>query len=166
MDKIGEVIGPGGKMIKLIMAETGSQVDIDDSSGKGLVTVSGVDPEGMDRAVTWIKGMVHVPVAGEEYDGTVTRVEGYGCFVEFAPGKQGLVHVSRMSKDYVQDASSLVKVGDKVHVYVKGVDDQGRVDLSMVPLSELKPEAPREPRSGGFGRDRRGGDRGGFRPRR
>jgi len=174
-DKIGEVIGPGGKHIKQIMSECGVQVDIDDSTGVGKVTVSGVDPAGMDRAVTWIKGMVHVPVAGEEYDGKVTRVEGYGCFVEFLPGKQGLVHVSRMSTDYVQDASSLVKEGDTVHVYVKGVDEMGRVDLSMVPLDQLKPEAPRPPRSGGFG-DRgprrggfdrsRGGDRGGFRPRR
>jgi len=167
-DKIGEVIGPGGKNIKLIMSETGAQVDIDDSTGVGKVTVSGIDPMGMTKAVTWIKGMTHDIETGEEYDGKVTRVEAYGCFVEFLPGKQGLVHVSRMSKDYVQDATSLVKEGDTVHVYVKGVDDMGRTDLSMVPLSELKPEAPREPRSGGFrprGNDR-GGDRGGFRPRR
>jgi polyribonucleotide nucleotidyltransferase len=175
-DKIGEVIGPGGKNIKLIMSETGAQVDIDDSTGVGKVTVSGIDPVGMDKAVTWIKGMTHVAEVGEEYDGKVTRVEGYGAFVEFLPGKQGLVHVSRMSKDYVQDAASVVKEGDIVHVYVKGVDDMGRTDLSMVPLAELKPEAPREPRSGGFGggsrggfggdRGGRGGDRGGFRPRR
>ena len=173
-DKIGEVIGPGGKNIKLIMSETGAQVDIDDSTGVGKVTVSGIDPAGMTKAVTWIKGMTHDAETGEEYDGKVTRVEAYGCFVEFLPGKQGLVHVSRMSKDYVQDATSLVKEGDTVHVYVKGVDDMGRTDLSMVPLAELKPEAPRQPRSGGFdgGRgglnDRRGGpaQRGGFRPRR
>lgn len=164
-DKIGEVIGPGGKNIKLIMSETGAAVDIDDSTGVGKVTVSGVDPVGMDKAVTWIKGMTHVAEVGEEYDGKVTRVEGYGCFVEFLPGKQGLVHVSRMSKDYVSDAASLVKEGDTVHVYVKGVDDMGRTDLSMVPLSELRSEAPRQGR-GGFGGDRRGGDRGGFRPRR
>ncbi len=174
-DKIGEVIGPGGKNIKLIMSETGVQVDIDDSTGVGKVTVSGIDPVGMDKAVTWIKGMTHVAEVGEEYDGKVTRVEGYGAFVEFLPGKQGLVHVSRMSKDYVQDAASVVKEGDIVHVYVKGVDDMGRTDLSMVPLDELKPEAPRE-RSGGFGGGSRGGsfgdrggrsgDRGGFRPRR
>ena len=173
-DKIGEVIGPGGKNIKLIMSETGAQVDIDDSTGVGKVTVSGVDPVSMDKAVTWIKGMTHVAETGEEYDGKVVRVEGYGAFVEFLPGKQGLVHISRMSKEYVQDAASIVKEGDIVHVYVKGVDDMGRTDLSMVPLAELKPEAPREPRSGGFGGgsrggfggDRRGGDRGGFRPRR
>ncbi len=167
-DKIGEVIGPGGKNIKLIMSETGAQVDIDDSTGVGKVTVSGVDPVSMDKAVTWIKGMTHVAETGEEYDGKVTRVEGYGAFVEFLPGKQGLVHVSRMSKDFVQDASAVVKEGDIVHVYVKGVDDMGRTDLSMVPLDQLKPEAPRE-RSGGFGggdRGGRGGDRGGFRPRR
>jgi polyribonucleotide nucleotidyltransferase len=172
-DKIGEVIGPGGKNIKLIMSETGAQVDIDDSTGVGKVTVSGVDPVAMDKAVTWIKGMTHVAEAGEEYDGKVVRVEGYGAFVEFLPGKQGLVHISRMSKEYVQDANAIVKEGDIVHVYVKGVDDMGRTDLSMVPLAELKPEAPREPRSGGFGGGSRGGfgggrggDRGGFRPRR
>lgn len=175
-DKIGEIIGPGGKNIKLIMSETGSDVDIDDSTGKGVVTVSGVDPAGMDKAVNWIKSMVHVPEPGEEYDGVVTRVEGYGCFVQFAPGKQGLVHVSRMSKDYVQDASALVKEGDTVHVFVKGVDDQGRVDLSMVPLSELRTDTERPPRTGGFGGPHRGGfgsrgprsggGRGGFRPRR
>lgn len=157
-DKIGEVIGPGGKNIKLIMSETGADVDIDDSTGVGKVTVSGVDPAGMDRAVTWIKGMTHTAEPGEEYDGVVTRVEGYGAFVEFLPGKQGLVHVSRMSKDYVQDAASVVHVGDKVHVYVKGVDDMGRTDLSMIPLGELKPDAPRESR-GSFGGPRRGGFR-------
>ncbi len=175
-DKIGEVIGPGGKNIKLIMSETGVQVDIDDSTGIGKVTISGVDPIGMDKAATWIKGMTHVAEPGEEYDGKVVRVEAYGAFVEFLPGKQGLVHISRMSTDYVQDANSLVKEGDTVHVYVKGVDDMGRTDLSMIPLDQLKPDVPRESRSGGFGGPRRGGfggdrggrggDRGGFRPRR
>mgnify|MGYP000350861015 CR=1 FL=1 len=166
-DKIGEVIGPGGKMIKMIMSETGVQVDIDDSTGKGLVTVSGVDPEKMDQAITWIKGMVHIPETGEDYDGVVKRVESYGAFVEIAPGKQGLVHISRMSTGYVADASSLVKEGDTVHVYVKGVDPQGRLDLSMVPLDQLKPESDRHPRRD-FGGNRRGGNnsRNGFRPRR
>lgn len=167
---IGEVIGPGGKNIKLIMSETGAQVDIDDSTGVGKVTVSGIDPVGMDKAVTWIQGMTHVAEPGEEYDGVVARVESYGAFVEYSPGKQGLVHVSRMSKEYVADAASVVHVGDKVHVWVKGVDDMGRTDLSMLPLSELKPDAPRESRGGGFGGPRRGGfggdRRGGFRPRR
>lgn len=87
-DKIGEVIGPGGKNIKLIMFETGAQVDIDDSTGVGKVTVSGVDPVSMDKAVTWIKGMTHVAEAGEEYDGKVVRVEGYGASVEFLPGQR------------------------------------------------------------------------------
>jgi polyribonucleotide nucleotidyltransferase len=171
-DKIGEVIGPGGKNIKLIMSETGVQVDIDDSTGVGKVTVSGVDPAGMTKAVDWIKGMTHVAEPGEEYDGKVVRVEGYGCFVEYLPGKQGLVHVSRMSKEYVQDATAVVHEGDKVHVYVKGVDDMGRTDLSMVPLNELKPDpeggfssGPRRSFGGDRG-DRRSGDRGGFRPRR
>jgi len=168
MDKIGEVIGPGGKMIKAIMADTGAEVDISDDTGVGVVNVSSPDQTAIDKAVATIKGIVHVPERGEEYEGTVTRVEGYGAFVEFLPGKQGLVHVSRMSTDYVSDASAVVKIGDKVKVYVKGVDDQGRVDLSMVPLNELKPDVPRPPRrdNGGFGGNHNGGGRPPFRPRR
>jgi polyribonucleotide nucleotidyltransferase len=165
-DKIGEVIGPSGKMIKAIMAETGAEIDISDDTGVGVVNVSSPDQEAIDKAVGWIKGIVHVPERGEEYDGTVTRVEGYGCFVEFLPGKQGLVHVSRMSKDYVQDASSVVKVGDSVHVFVKGVDDQGRVDLSMVPLDQLRPDAPRGGNGGGRPSRRDFNDHRGSRPPR
>jgi len=160
-DKIGEVIGPGGKMIKQIMADTGAEIDINDDTGVGIVNVSSPDQAAIDKAVATIKGIVHVPEAGEEYDGTVTRVENYGAFVEFIPGKQGLVHVSRMSTEYVSDASAVVKVGDTVHVYIKGVDDQGRVDLSMVALTELKPDAPRGDRNGGGRPPRRD-----FRPRR
>ena len=146
MDMIGGVIGPGGKIIKAIMADTGAQIDISDDTGVGVVNVSSPDQESIDKAVRTIKGIVHVPEAGEEHEGTVVRVENYGCFVEIMGGKQGLVHVSRMSKEFVQDASALVKVGEKVKVYVKGVDDQGRIDLSMVSLTELRDNGSRPPR--------------------
>lgn len=159
-DKIGEVIGPGGKMIKAIMADTGAEVDISDDTGVGVVNVTSPDQEAIDKAVTTIKGIVHVPERGEEYDGKVTRVENYGAFVEFLPGKQGLVHVSRMSTEYVADASAVVKLDQEVHVYVKGVDDQGRVDLSMVPLDQLRDNGHR--RDGGNSRPpRRNGNRNG-----
>lgn len=130
-DKIGEVIGPGGKMIKQIMGDTGAEVDIDDSTGKGMVTVSSSDQKAIDDAVNWIKNMVKVPEPGEVYEGTVKRVEAYGAFVEILPGKSGLVHVSKMSKEFVKDPSTLVKVGDKVTVKVLGLDKQGRLDLTM-----------------------------------
>lgn len=131
-DKIGEVIGPGGKMIKQIMADTGADVDIDDSTGKGMVTISSSDQKAIDEAVAWIKNMVKVPEPGEEYEGKVKRVENYGAFVEILPGRSGLVHVSKMSKEFVKDPTELVKEGDTVKVKVTEIDDQGRLNLTMV----------------------------------
>lgn len=131
-DKIGEVIGPGGKMIKQIMADTDADVDIDDSTGKGMVTVSSSDQKAIDEAVNWIKNMVKVPEPGEVYEGKVKRVENYGAFIEILPGKSGLVHVSKMSKEFVKDPSELVKEGDTVTVKVTEIDNQGRLNLTMV----------------------------------
>ena len=150
------------------MADTGADIDISDETGVGVVNVSSPDQEAIDKAVRTIKGIVHVPEAGDEHEGTVARVENYGCFVEILGGKQGLVHVSRMSRDYVSDATAIVKVGDKVHVYVKGVDDQGRIDLSMVPLTELSDNGGRPGGAGqsGGGRPPRRDSRPPYRPRR
>lgn len=131
-DKIGEIIGPGGKMIRAIIAETGAQVDIDDSTGKGIVTISGIDQDAIDRAVARIQGMVKVPEPGEIYEGTVKRIMNFGAFVEILPGKEGLVHVSRMSKEYVKDPNDIVKVGDAVTVKVTEIDNMGRLNLTMV----------------------------------
>lgn len=131
-DKIGEVIGPGGKMIKQIMAETGAEINIDDSTGKGIVTITSADKDAISSASTWIKNMVKVPEPGEVYEGKVKRVEAYGAFVEILPGKTGLVHVSKMSKDFVDDPSKLVKEGDIVTVKVLEMDKQGRLNLTMV----------------------------------
>ncbi len=132
IDKIGEIIGPGGKMIKQIIADTGAEVSIDDSSGKGLVTVSGVDQIAIDKAVAWIKGMIKTPEVGEEYQGTVKRIENYGAFVEILPGKSGLVHVSKMGKGYIKDPHQVVKLGQEVKVKVIKIDDHGRVDLALI----------------------------------
>ncbi len=131
-DKIGEIIGPGGKMIKQIIADTGAEISVDDSTGKGLVTVSGVDQTAIDKAVAWIKGLIKTPEAGEEYQGTVKRIENYGAFVEFLPGKSGLVHVSKMGKGYIKDPRQVVELGQQVKVRVIKVDDHGRVDLALV----------------------------------
>ncbi len=132
VDKIGEIIGPGGKMIKQIIADTGAEVSIDDSNGKGVVVVSGVDQSAIDKAVAWIKGMVKTPEVNEEYEGTVKRIENYGAFVEILPGKSGLVHVSKMGKGYIKDPHQVVKLGQKVKVKVIKVDDQGRIDLALI----------------------------------
>src|SRR5450759_3087032 len=96
-EKIGGLIGPGGKMIKSIIAQTGAQVDVEDD---GSVSISAVDAEAVKKAVEWIEGMTHEVKPGEKYKGTVKRLMNFGAFVEILPGKEGLVHVSEMSADY------------------------------------------------------------------
>jgi len=156
VEKIGEIIGPGGKMIKKIKAETGAEIDVDDD---GTISITGVDVDGVARAVEWIENMVKVPVAGEIYEGKVVRMQPFGAFVEILPGKDGLVHVSDMSEEYVKDPADIVKEGDSVTVRVKEIDNLGRINLSMIlDPSKEKPREPRE-RSGSFSHDR---SRGGF----
>ncbi len=158
--KIGEVVGGGGKTIKKIMAQTSTQVDIEDD---GIVVVSGVNEEAVDRALATIEGLVRELTPGEVFDGEVKRVQPFGAFVEVLPGKEGLVHVSDMSEEYVSDPGSLVKEGDKVQVRVIKVDDMGRLNLSMVmdPAFDQKKEEMRRERSGGESRESQG-----YRPRR
>lgn len=182
-DRIGELIGPGGKMIKSIIEQSGADVNVDEDEENqtGLVNISSPDQEKIDAACEIINNMMRVVEVGDEFDGNVTRVEGYGAFVEYLPGREGLVHVSKMSKDFVQDASNLVKVGDDVHVRVSEFKDDGKIALSMI--SKEDEEAAKSSRGGdrggrngrsGFkggrggnrGSSRRGGDRnGGFRKR-
>lgn len=136
VDRIGEIIGPGGKIIKGIIADSGAEVDVDDD---GNVFISSTDQAAMDKAKSMVEGIIKVVEAGEEYDGKVVRLMNFGAFVEILPGKDGLVHVSRMSTSYVSDPSTIVKVGDKVHVRVTEIDDQGRINLTM-----LTPEQEQE----------------------
>lgn len=156
VDRIGEFIGPSGKNIKKLMADTGTQIDVNDD---GAVSVSGVDPEKMEKAIAWVEGFSKVVQAGEIYEGEVVRLMSFGAFVNILPGKDGMVHVTDMGQEgFVKDAGDVVKIGQKVQVRVKEVDDQGRINLSMnMDPSKDKPREER-PRSGGFGR---GGDRGG-----
>jgi polyribonucleotide nucleotidyltransferase len=127
--KIGEIIGPGGKMIRKIIAETGAQVDVEDD---GSVSLSGAKEEEVAAAIEMIEGLTKEVAAGEIYDGVVKRIQQFGAFVEVLPGKDGLVHVSDMSKDFVKDPSDIVKVGDKFKVRVKEIDNLGRINLSML----------------------------------
>lgn len=172
-ERIGELIGPGGKMIKSIIADTGAQVDVEEDEERkvGLVNISSPDADKIQKAHDWISGMMRVVQPGEEFDGIVTRVESFGIFVEFMPGREGLVHVSRMSAEYVADANDKYKVGDSVHVRLTEVDDQGRNNLTMLTAEDeakkAQEAANRPPREGGDrgprrfnGPDRRGGFRG------
>lgn len=169
-DRIGEVIGPGGKMIKAIIEISGAEVDITEDEDKkvGLVTVSSPDLEAIEKALSMVANIVKVVELDEEFDGKVTRVEDYGAFVEFLPGKEGLVHVSNMSIEYVQSATALYNVGDEVHVRVKELKEDGKIGLTMLTKEqEEKARANQPPRpSGGGSRDggrSGGGYSGGFR---
>ncbi len=127
-DKIGEVIGPGGKTIKKIMAETGVEsIDIEDD---GRVLIASIDNESAQKALRYVNGLVEVPVIGKIYDAEVVKVANFGAFCEFLPGKQGLVHVSELSDKYVKDVNQAVKVGDRFKVKVIEIDEMRRVNLS------------------------------------
>ncbi len=149
-EKIGGLIGPGGKMIKSIIASTGAQVDVEDD---GSVSISAIDEEAVKKAVTWIEGLTHELTPGEVFEGTVKRMMNFGAFVEVLPGKEGLVHVSEMSSDFVKDPADVVSLGQKVKVRVKEIDDMGRVNLSML----FGEDAEKKKEGGPQG----GGDRGG-----
>ena len=130
VEKIGEVIGPGGKVIKNIIAETGANVDIEDD---GTVSVSSLDKESVKKAMDWVEGLVREVEVNEIFEeGIVRRIQPFGAFVEILPGKDGLVHVSKMSTEYVEDPNDVVKEGQKVRVKVVEVDDLGRINLSMI----------------------------------
>lgn len=160
VEKIGEVIGPGGKMIRQIIATTGATVDVEDD---GSVMISGVDQANVQKAVEWVEGLVREVKPDEEYEGEVKRILPFGAFVEILPGKEGMVHVSQMSTGFVSDPNEIVKLGQMVKVRVMEIDDQHRVNLSML-FGEDAKNKPAESRSGGRGGDR--GGRGGFGGRR
>jgi polyribonucleotide nucleotidyltransferase len=143
-EKIGELIGPGGRVIKKLMADTQTQVDVEDT---GTVTISGISDENVTRAKEWIEGLVKEVQPGEIYEGEVVRIQPFGAFVNILPGKDGLVHVSDMAEDYVKDPNDIVKIGDKVQVRVKEVDELHRINLSMrMDPSTDKPKEEREDR--------------------
>jgi len=161
-DRIGELIGPGGKMIKSIIEMTGAEIEVEENDDKtlGIVNIGSSDQAKVDHAYKFISDMMRTINIGDEFDGVVTRVESYGAFVNISPNKDGLVHVSGMSTEYVQDAGDIVKLGDTVHVRVSEIQDDGKIKLTM--LTPEQEEASRRGRSGGAG-PRGGGDHGGDR---
>ncbi|NCQ59236.1 MAG: polyribonucleotide nucleotidyltransferase [Myxococcales bacterium] len=156
-DQIRLVIGPGGKMIKAIVDQTGVKIDVSDD---GTVAISSSDSEAVLRAIAIVEGLTTEPEVGAKYKGVVRRIERYGAFLEIMPGSDGLLHVTDMDWGFVENVEDLMKLGDEVEVVVSSIDREGRVKLSRKELIE-KPEGyverpPRAPREGG-----RDGDRGG-----
>ena len=126
-DKIRDVIGPGGKIIKKIIEETGVKIDIEDD---GKTFIAAVDMEAGKKAVKMIEDLVREVEVGETYEGKVTRIMNFGAFVEVLPGKEGLVHISQLAKERVEKVEDVVAIGDVVKVKVIEIDRQGRVNLS------------------------------------
>ena len=127
-DKIREVIGTGGKVIQKITADTGAKIDIEDD---GSVFISAVNRDSADAARRIIEGIVFEPEVGATYEATVTRIIPIGAFVEYAPGKEGLVHISKLQQTRTEKVEDVVAVGDRVRVKFLGIDEKGRSNLSM-----------------------------------
>ncbi|MGI6325373.1 MAG: polyribonucleotide nucleotidyltransferase [Saccharofermentanales bacterium] len=128
VDKIREVIGSGGKVINRIIDETGVEIDIEDD---GRVFVASPNSEASDRALAMIQGIANDPEPGQVFNGRVTRLMNFGAFVEFLPGKEGLVHISKLAWNRVERVEDVVREGDEVTVKVIEIDGQGRINLSM-----------------------------------
>ncbi|MGI6183513.1 MAG: polyribonucleotide nucleotidyltransferase [Candidatus Fimadaptatus sp.] len=153
-DKIREVIGPGGKMINKIIAETGVKIDIEDD---GRVYISTPDEEAAARARSMIEGIAKDPQVGDVFHGKVVRIMQFGAFVEFAPGKDGLVHISKLADKRVEKVEDVVNIGDELEVRVAEIDSQGRINLVRNDITYTNNEMPvRRPPRPAFGdRDRR-----------
>jgi polyribonucleotide nucleotidyltransferase len=182
-DKIRDIIGPGGKMIRKITEETGAQIDVEDD---GRVFIAAVDQEAGKKAIDWIKSLTDEVDVGKIYRGKVVRIMPFGAFVEVLPNQDGLVHISKLTDHRVERVEEVVNVGDEIVVKAVEVDSQGRLNLSRQaaieeltakgePIDEkISQEAmavalaspPPAPREGGFGSRDRGGRNGGGRDRR
>ncbi|MED9892205.1 S1 RNA-binding domain-containing protein, partial [Ruminococcus champanellensis] len=127
VDKIREVIGQGGKVIQKISAECEVKIDVNED---GSVFISGVDLEKTKKALQIVETIAHDPEVGAIYKGKVVRLMSFGAFVEIAPGKDGLVHISKLDKDRVEKVEDVVSIGDEIVVKVVEIDKQGRINLS------------------------------------
>ena len=146
-DKIREVIGPGGKMIREICEVTGAKIDIDDD---GTVKVAAVDQKAGEAAMEWIRGITAEPEIGKIYNGKVVKTVDFGAFVNYMGTRDGLVHISQLASNRVGQTTDVVNVGDEVKVKLIGIDDRGKVKLSMKVVDqktgeEIKDEPKREP---------------------
>ncbi len=135
VDKIAEVIGTRGKVIKKIVEETNCEIDTEDD---GTIYIKGIDPKDMQRAIDMITAIVSDPEPGTIYKGTITRLMAFGAFVEIAPGKEGLIHISKISNKRVAKVEDVLTVGDSVMVKLMEIDKQGRLNFSMKDAAEAE----------------------------
>jgi polyribonucleotide nucleotidyltransferase len=174
-ERIREIIGPGGKIVRGIQEQTGVKIDIEDD---GTVRIAAVDPESARKAIEIVQGIVQEPEVGKVYQGKVKKIMDFGAFVEIYPGTEGLLHISQISKHRIRAVSDVLKEGDEVTVRLIELERDGKMRLSrrefepegfVPPLAEPSPvPAAREAREGGGGdrgkdRDRGRGDRRGRR---
>ncbi len=160
-DKIGDIIGPGGKVIKKIEAETGAKLDIEQD---GHVYITSVDAAGGEKAKKIVEDITREVQVGEVYTGKVTRIEPFGAFVEITPGKDGLVHISQLAKERVEKTEDVCQLGDELLVKVIEISPDGKIRLTrrgLIEGDEGYVPPPPEPRGarGGGGRPHSGGYR-------
>ena len=168
MDKIGEVIGPKGKMINSIQDDTGAEITIEDD---GTIYVGATDGPSAEAARAAINAIAnpHMPEVGERFLGTVVKTTTFGAFVSLLPGKDGLLHITQIRKLHggrrIENIDDVIHIGDKIQVEIREIDDRGK--LSLVPVEVVEREAAGEDLSGGDTRGEPRGDRGdrGDRPR-
>ena len=153
VDKIGVIIGPGGKTIRSIIEQTGVSIDVSDDGG---VTIGSVDGNSAAEALAIVEGLTREVEVGQTYSGKVSRLMNFGAFVEILPGKDGLVHISELSSEHVASVESVVSVGDEIEVKVIEIDRMGRVNLSRRAILEGEDYSPRPSRDSG---ERRTGNR-------
>ena len=127
-DKIGAVIGKGGEVINKITAETGAMIDIKDD---GLITVASNDADSIERALEWIRGLTEEPEVGKIYTGKVVSIKDFGAFVNIMPGTDGMVHISQLSNERVENVTDVLSEGQMVKVLLNGIDERGRLSLTM-----------------------------------
>lgn len=161
---IGAVIGPGGKIVRGIQADTGVVIEVEEKDNLGYVTIAGSDENSVNEAIEIIQSLVVAPEVGEEYEGTVRNILDVGAIVEILPGKEGLVHKSELSWDWIDHPRDAVQVGDKLKVRLMEIRDRGRLRLShkvTLPRPAHIKRADRPSRGGGRPDRRGGGNRGG-----
>jgi polyribonucleotide nucleotidyltransferase len=127
-DKIREVIGKGGSVIQKICADSGAKVDIND---EGIICIAAINGESAAIAKSMIDAIVFEPEVGAVYTGKVTGIKEFGCFVEYAPGKEGMVHISKIAKTRIDKVEDVLSLGDTVKVKYMGLDKKGRMDFSI-----------------------------------
>ncbi len=141
-EMIGAVIGPGGKVVQDIQKESGATVSIEEKDNAGFVSIFSTNKEAMDKAVNRIKGIVMVPEIGEEYTGKVKTIMPFGAFVEFMPGKDGLLHISEIKWERLENMDGVLEVGEEIKVKLVDVDKKtGKYRLSrkvLLPKPENK----------------------------